>query len=122
MNLYQEHILDHYHNPKNWGQLEGVTHQSDVKNPTCGDTLHFELLVREDVVEKIAWTGEGCAISLASASLLSETVAGKTKSELLKRTPEEVLKLLELTLSPGRLKCGILSLEALHTALHNPKH
>ena len=121
MNLYQEHILDHYHNPKNWGNLGVATHESDVKNPTCGDTLHFELIVRDSVVEKIAWTGEGCAISLASASLISETIAGKTKAELLARTPANVLELLELSLSPGRLKCGILSLEALHTALNQEK-
>lgn len=117
MNLYQEHILDHYHNPKNWGALEHPTHQSDVKNPTCGDALHFELLVNDNVVEKIAWEGEGCAISMASASLLSEIVSGNTSEELLALTPADTLNLLELTLSPGRLKCGILSLEALHKAL-----
>lgn len=120
MNLYQEHILDHYHNPKNWGGLENATHTSDAKNPTCGDSLHFELSIQGDVVKSIAWAGEGCAISLASASLLSEKVAEKSKEELLALTSEDVLSLLGLTLSPGRLKCGILSLEALHQALHNP--
>jgi nitrogen fixation NifU-like protein len=119
MNLYQEHILDHYHNPKNWGSLEHPTHQSDVKNPTCGDALHFELVMENSRVKEIAWTGEGCAISLASASLLSETISGKTASELLAVTPNDVLGLLKLSLSPGRLKCGILSLEGLHKALQS---
>lgn len=121
MNLYQEHILDHYHNPRNWGQLDLATHISDVKNPTCGDTLHLELLIEENVVKNIAWTGEGCAISLASASLLSEQVIDKTSEELLSFSPDRVLELLGLTLSPGRLKCGILSLEALHAALLSKK-
>lgn len=118
MNLYQEHILDHYHNPKNWGSLKEATHQSTVKNPTCGDSLHFELLLTEGKLAAIAWSGEGCAISLASASLLSEHAQGKTVAELQSLTPSEVLQLLELPLSPGRLKCGILSLEALHAALN----
>jgi nitrogen fixation NifU-like protein len=121
MNLYQEHILDHYHNPKHWGQLAGATHVSEVKNPTCGDTLHFELLISENIVKNIAWTGEGCAISLASASLLSEQVIDKTPEELLTLTPDRILELLGLTLSPGRLKCGILSLEALHFTLLSKK-
>lgn len=119
MNLYQDHILDHYHNPKNWGHLEHSTQQSDVKNPTCGDSLHLELVLAGEIVKDIAWIGEGCAISLASASLLSEQVKGKTRSELLALAPADILKILELPLSPGRLKCGILSLEALHFALHN---
>jgi nitrogen fixation protein NifU and related proteins len=122
MNLYQDHILDHYHNPKCSGTLLKPTHQADVKNPTCGDTLHFELATEENLVTEIAWTGEGCAISQASASILSETVTGKTKEELITLTPEELLKMLEIPLSPGRLKCGILALEALHTALNNPQN
>jgi nitrogen fixation protein NifU and related proteins len=121
MNLYQDHILDHYHNPRNWGQLELATHLSDVKNPTCGDALHFELQVKGEIVEGIAWTGEGCAISLASASLLSEKIVGKTISELLTFTPSTILELLGLPLSPARVKCGILSLEALSKALINKK-
>jgi nitrogen fixation protein NifU and related proteins len=117
MNLYQDHILDHYHNPRHSGSLDCATHESDVRNPSCGDVLHFELKVTDGVLEKIAWTGQGCAISQASASLLSETIVGKNQEELLAKTPEEILKILEIPLSPGRLKCGILSLEALHAAL-----
>ncbi len=120
MNLYQDHILDHYHNPKNSGSLTQSTHQAEAKNPSCGDVLLFELEVSNNTLHKIAWTGDGCAISQASASLLSEAVLGKSVAELLALTPEDQLKLLELPLSPGRLKCGILSLEALHKALHNP--
>lgn len=119
MNLYQEHILEHYHNPKNWGYLEHSTHQSAVKNSSCGDTLSMDLMLDGEIVKNIAWEGVGCAISLASASLLSEHVRDKSREELLALTPEYILGLLELPLSPGRLKCGILSLEALHTALHS---
>lgn len=121
MNLYSDHILDHYHHPRFQGSLDACTHESEVKNPTCGDRLVCELFLRENVVEKVAWSGEGCAISQASASLLMESVCGKTNEELLSLKKEDVLSLLGIPLSPGRLKCGILSLEALHQALHNPK-
>jgi nitrogen fixation NifU-like protein len=122
MNLYQDHILDHYHNPRNEGTLTNPTHQSTVRNPSCGDVLHFALEVKDNKIVNIAWTGQGCAISQASASLLSEEITGKITKDLLSKTPQDVLQLLEIPLSPGRLKCGILSLEALHTALCNPLH
>lgn len=117
MHLYQDHILDHYHNPQNRGSLKNPTHQADGKNPSCGDTLHFELALDGNTVTEAAWTGEGCAISQASASILSETLVGKTTGELLAQDTQSILSLLELPLSPGRLKCGILSLETLHKAL-----
>jgi nitrogen fixation NifU-like protein len=120
MNLYQDHILDHYHNPRNEGSLTTATHEAEACNPVCGDVLQFALEMEGDQVKRIAWTGQGCAISQASASLLSEDVTGKMREELLAKTPQSLLQLLEIPLSPGRLKCGILSLEALHTALRNP--
>ena len=118
MNLYQDHILDHYHNPQNFGELTQATHKGSAKNPTCGDQLTFMLYFdAEKKVQDVAWVGQGCAISQASASLLSEIVVGKTKVELLDLTSEDLLELLQLPLSPARLKCGILSLEALQKAL-----
>lgn len=121
MNTYQEHILEHYHNPQNWGLLDSATHNSTVHNPTCGDTLEFSLFFEDGIVKKVGWTGEGCAISLASASLLSGEIVEKKEADLLALTSEDVLRLVNLTLSPGRLKCGILSLEALHQALSTTK-
>jgi nitrogen fixation protein NifU and related proteins len=118
---YHDHILDHYHNPKNHEPLRGeVTHKGYAKNPTCGDELTFSLVIKDGCLQEISWQGSGCAISQASASLLSQHIHGATTKDALALAPNDVLRLLELPLSPGRLKCGILSLETLHKALQNP--
>lgn len=113
----QDHILDHYHNPRHNHALFNATHQSDVKNLSCGDTLHIEVIVQNDIIQQIGWTGTGCSISQASASLLSEFAEGKSVKEIVGLEAKDILLLLKIPLSPGRLKCGILSLEALHKAL-----
>ncbi len=119
MHLYHDLILDHYRNPRNSGSLEDATHQADVKNPTCGDTLHMDIRVNRGNIADIRFTGSGCAISQASASLLSEYIRGKSLAEALALDTSTALKLLGVTLSPGRLKCGLLALEALKRSLNN---
>ncbi len=119
MSLYQDLILDHYRNPRNHGTLKKATHRGEAKNPTCGDSLHMDISVHDDTIVDVGFTGAGCAISQASASLLTESIKGKTVTEALHLTPEDILKLLGVTLSPNRLKCGLLSLETLKQALIN---
>jgi nitrogen fixation NifU-like protein len=119
MNLYHDFILDHYRNPRNSGSLENATHQADVKNPTCGDTLHMDIRVNRGNISDIRFTGSGCAISQASASILSEYIRGKSLAEALALDIPTVLGLLGVTLSPGRLKCGLLSLEVLKRSLND---
>ena len=79
--LYQEIILDHNKRPRNYGPLPGATHRADGHNPLCGDELMVSLLVSGDQVEKIHFQGQGCAISKASASLMTETLPGKRTDE-----------------------------------------
>jgi nitrogen fixation protein NifU and related proteins len=79
--LYQEVLLDHYKRPRNFGTLESPTGRGEGNNPLCGDRLTVEVAVAEDRVERIAFRGAGCAISTASASLMSEAVAGHTVQE-----------------------------------------
>ncbi len=117
MSLYQDTILDHYHNPRNFGLLENATHQATALNPTCGDKLSLTLVIDDDTLCHIGFEGEGCAISLASASLLYESLLGKKVEEVAALEPTEVLRLTGLTLSPGRMKCALLSLETLKKAL-----
>lgn len=117
MNLYQETILNHYRNPRNFGKLPKATHQADVLNPSCGDKLHMDIVVKNDKIEDIRFSGSGCAISLASASLLTERVRNSTIKEVRALKPKDVLEILGVVLSPARLKCGLLSLETLQTAL-----
>lgn len=117
MSLYQDLILDHYRNPRNQGRLAKATHHAEANNPTCGDKLQMDILVKNDIIEDVRFSGSGCAISQASASLLTEYVKKKPVTEALGLAPPDVLALLGVTLSPNRLKCGLLSLETLKKTL-----
>ena len=117
--IYQEQILDHYHNPRHYGILDHPTHQSDTKNISCGDALHMDIIVKDGILKDIGFYGNGCAISQASASLLTEAVCGKSVAEAESLKAEDAVNLLGIELSPNRLKCAILSLETLHKALKN---
>lgn len=119
MSLYQDLILDHYRNPRNQGKLAKATHRSAANNPTCGDKLQMDIIVKNDIIEDVRFSGSGCAISQASASLLTEYVKKKSVEKALALTPENVLELLGVALSPARLKCGLLSLETLKKTLSN---
>ena len=133
--LYQQLIIDHNRNPRNFGRLEDKTHEADGFNPLCGDKVTVYLSVRDGIVENIAFEGTGCAISIASASLLSEAIKGKPVEEALalfetmrgvltgsdKPVDRDALgKLAALEgvkAFPSRIKCAILSWHALNAAL-----
>lgn len=119
MSLYQDLILDHYRNPRHQGSLNTPTHQASAHNPTCGDKLEMQLLVKNDMIADVKFSGSGCAISQASASLLTEFVIGKTLTEVRALSKDDLLALLGVTLSPNRLKCALLSLETLSKALNS---
>lgn len=114
MDLYHEHILEHYREPQNFGLVAHPTHIRNENNPTCGDRFTFSIRVNENgIIEAVGFTGEGCAISTASASLLSEEIKGKTLHEVMDLKPNIVLELLGVELSPTRLKCALLPLQAI---------
>lgn len=116
--LYHQHILDHAKHPRHFGLLPDANARAAAANPLCGDALEFSLRFAADgKVAAVGFTGEGCAISTAAASLLAETVPGKTVAELRALTVADMTKLLGVTLNPARLKCGTLGLEALQRAL-----
>lgn len=119
MSLYQDLILDHYRNPRNQGKLTKATHRGEANNPTCGDKLQMDILVKNDMMEDVRFSGSGCAISQASTSLLTEYVKKRPVQEALAFTPKDILELLGVALSPTRLKCGLLSLETLKKTLSN---
>lgn len=119
MSIYQDLILDHYRNPRNHGELKNATHSAETNNPTCGDKLGMRILVKNGIIENVRFSGAGCAISQASASLLTEYIKKKSVKETLGIMPQDILKLLGIALSPNRLKCGLLSLETLKKALGN---
>jgi nitrogen fixation NifU-like protein len=115
---YREHILDHYANPRNWGRLEDPDVVADADDPSCGDQVHIEIgLDAEGRVERVAFEGEGCLISMASASILSEHLEGKTLEELESITEEQALALLDTPVPPPRRRCALTPLAALRSGL-----
>lgn len=116
--IYQEIILDHYRNPRHHGHLDHPTHQAKGLNASCGDKLQMDIVVKNDIITEVMFSGVGCAISQASASLLTEAMTGKPVREALALEPKEALALLGVTLSPSRIKCGLLALETLNKTLH----
>jgi nitrogen fixation protein NifU and related proteins len=117
--VYQEMILQHYRTPRNFGPLDPFDRHGEESNPLCGD--HIELRLKLDTaqgaVEDIKFTGDGCAISVASASLLTQRVKGKSLTEVAAITRDDVLKLLGIPLSPVRIKCALTAFTALGRAL-----
>ncbi len=116
--LYREHILDHYANPRNWGRLESPDIAADADDPSCGDQVHLEIdLDAEGRVAQVAFEGEGCIISMASASLFTEYIKGKTIAELEAIDEEEVLRILDAPIGSGRRRCALTPLRALRAGL-----
>jgi nitrogen fixation NifU-like protein len=115
--LYRDYILEHYRRPHNFGVLESPTASFEGANPLCGDRITMMLGIRDGVVEEVAFTGRGCAISQASASLLTDEVKGRRLEEVARLTADDVLDLLGIEISPARLKCALLSLDTLEHAL-----
>lgn len=119
--LYQEHILDHYEDPFHRGDLVAATHAHEDKNPLCGDVVRIELQLDGDgKIRDLYFTGEGCVISQASASMLLEEMYGKTVDDLKGFAAEDMLKLYGPRLTPNRQKCCLLSWKVIQSAVHSP--
>lgn len=116
--FYRQNILDHYQNPRNWGTLPEPDITAEDANPLCGDRLRMELRVKDGRVEQVRFTGQGCSISRAAASMLSEAIEGKTVEEVKKIGREDVLEMLGIDLGPVRLKCALLALKTLKLGLY----
>ena len=111
--FYREFIIDHFKNPRNFGRLEDpdITHEED--NPFCGDVIGMDFRVKDGVIENVRFHGRGCAISQASASLLTERLKGMPLEDAKKIGKEDVLGELGIQISPARIKCALLSLKVL---------
>jgi nitrogen fixation NifU-like protein len=113
-NIYREQIIDLYEHPLNYGSVEQPDFTYEEDNPLCGDVIRIDVrLDEQNRVANVAWSGDGCAISQASASLLTEEIKGKTLDEIRAFTSEELLGLVGVPLSMARVKCALLSLKVL---------
>ena len=115
--IYMENIMDHYKSPRNFGSLENPTIKHIEYNPLCGDKIEIALLIDDGKIKDIKFKGNGCSISQASASMLLETVKGKTIEDIKNLNKEDVFGMLSINLSPIRIKCALLGLDTLKNAI-----
>jgi nitrogen fixation NifU-like protein len=114
--FYRDYILDHYRSPRNFGHIENPDAVAEDLNPLCGDQIRMELSVDDGVVNDVRFSGKGCAISQASASMLTEAVKGMKLEDVAKLTKDVVLENVGIGISPTRLKCATLGLRVLKSA------
>ncbi len=114
--MYRDYILDHYKNPRNSGDLPGATNTYADSNPLCGDEITMSLRIDDGKVADVRFKGKGCAISQASASILTEEIKGKTLEEIKAIDRDHILANLGIPISPARVKCALLSLKTLKGA------
>ncbi|MBI4120595.1 MAG: SUF system NifU family Fe-S cluster assembly protein [Parcubacteria group bacterium] len=115
--LYRDTLLDHYHNPRNYGLRDSFDMEAKGTNPLCGDSLTLRLKLDGGKIFDVCFESEGCVISRASASLLLEHIKGKAVAEAKAVTPEIVFSLLGVAIMPARLKCALLPLETVQSLL-----
>ena len=115
--FYKEYILDHYRNPRNFGSLEAPDATAEDLNPLCGDRIRFDLQVDGDGrVSDVKFSGKGCAISQASASMLSESLRGERLEDVARLSHDVVLENVGIGISPARMKCAMLGLKVVKSA------
>ncbi|HKQ18425.1 MAG TPA: SUF system NifU family Fe-S cluster assembly protein [Candidatus Eisenbacteria bacterium] len=116
--LYRQNILDHYQNPRNFGTLPHPDISVEDSNPLCGDKIRMDLRIEQDRVADVRFSGVGCSISRAAASMLTEEIKGKTLEEVKRIGRDEVLEMLGIELGPVRLKCALLALKTLKVGVY----
>lgn len=116
--LYREIILDHYQHPHNHGTIEGADISYEDTNPLCGDKIRIDMKVKDGIVEDVKFSGKGCAISQASASMLTDEILGKSLEEIKHLDKQAVFDLVGIPLGPSRVKCALLPLKVVKTGAY----
>lgn len=117
MDLYADQILDHYKHPRHIGTIDNASCEHREANLSCGDTVTLRLAIEDGIIRNVGWNGEGCAISQAGMSLLSEHIMGMGTAAALALTKNDILALLGVPVSERRLKCALLGLHTLQNTL-----
>ena len=116
--MYQQNILDHYKHPRNFGEIVDAPAKAHAANPLCGDELDFFLIFdTAGKVSDVKFTGRGCTITMASASMLSEKLKGMARADIEKLSNQEAIDVLGVPVNPARLKCATLALETVQQAI-----
>lgn len=116
--MYSQKVMDHFMNPRNVGKIDLANGVGEVGNPTCGDIMHIEIEVKEDKIEDIKFQTFGCAAAIATSSMVTEMVKGKTLEEAERITNRTVAEALD-GLPPVKMHCSNLAADALHEAIKN---
>lgn len=118
--MYREQILEHARHPHNFGTIEGASVSHEEHNPLCGDRVRIDLLIEDGVIADVRFSGRGCAISQASASMLTDELRGMSVEQARAYSKDDLLALIgiPLTKNPTRLKCALLSLKTLKAGLY----
>lgn len=115
--MYREHILELYKHPSNFGELKNQTHEHTEYNSFCGDEITVQLIIKNGKLNDTKFKGSGCVISMVSSSLLTDKIKNMKVKDVKKLCKKDVLKLLKIQVSPLRLKCALLPLDAIKGAL-----
>jgi len=116
--IYKETILDHYRHPRNYGDLTSANGHAKDANNLCGDVIEMQVRVTAGVIEDVRFRGEGCAISMATASMLTEFSKKKRVSEVKKLGKDDLIRLLGADPGPARIECALLALGVLKAAMN----
>lgn len=119
--FYQEELLEHFKYPRNKKQLAHPDFSSGEYNPSCGDKISMQGIIKNNIIIDLGFDGSGCVISQATASMLTEMCIDKTIDQALQITSDDIIKLVGIPLGPTRLKCALLSLQVLQQGLLDHK-
>ncbi len=118
MDMYADAILEHYRKPHNYGSLEKRNAEYREHNPLCGDIIEMQVLIENNKIKDVKFTGHGCAISQSASSMLTDEIKGKSLEEIKKMDKEHVLDMLGVDISPARMKCALIGIKALKLAVY----
>ncbi len=121
MDLYADNILDHYRHPRGKRDLASPTVTHREANASCGDALTIHVMIQDDRVTDLAWSGDGCAISQAAMSMLGEEIMGKSIDDILVLPRSAIEAMIGVPVGPRRIKCALLGLHALKNTLRAAK-